>query len=226
MSDKNINKKIEHTLLKRDSNKKDIEKLIDEAIDNNFHAICIFPFWIDYATKLLSKKDASDIKIVTVVGFPFGINSTKLKSFEAAESIIFGADEIDFVVNITKVKERDTDYLKNELKELRDVTKNNKIKLIIEISLLTKEEIKYIVDLANEFSWDYIKTSTGIMSIPTTKKDVEYLNKIIGKKMKIKASGGIKDYKTAKELISSGASKLGTSNGIAIMKKGEGKKDY
>lgn len=218
-----INKYIEHTLLKRDAVSADVDKIINEAIKYNFKAICIHPIWIEYAKEKLK---GTEILITVVLGFPYGTQTTESKVFEAQDALKRGADELDFVSCVSMVHEKNTDYLNNELNLIRKATLGTNIKLILEIGLLTNEEIKYISTLAVDNEWDFIKTSTGIQTTGATVEAVEIMKSIAGEKAKIKAAGGIRKYEDAIAMINAGATRLGTSNGVDIMEGKISKSEY
>lgn len=208
-----LNKYIDHTLLKRDAISSEIDKLISEAIEYEFKTICIHPIWVEYASKKL--KD-STVGITTVIGFPYGSETIETKVFEGIDSLKNGADELDFVISVSMIHERNTEYLKRELKTIRENTKDTTIKLIIETGLLTKEEIIYISKMAITAGWDFLKTSTGIDVEGASVENVKILKEIAGSK-EVKASGGIRTIEDAKKMIAAGATRIGTSGGIAIM---------
>lgn len=219
----NVNEYIDHTILKRDAVSTEIDKIINEAIKYEFKTICIHPTWIEYSKPKLKK---SNVKITTVLGFPYGTQTTESKIFEATDAISKGADELDFVAAISKIHEKDTKYLKNELKLIRKATKGKTIKLILETGLLSKDEIKYIAKLGVDANWDFIKTSTGIETTGAKIDDVKIMKKIAGNKAQVKASGGVRSYEDAVKMIEAGATRIGTSNGVDIIKGKIAKSDY
>ncbi|BDU67582.1 MAG: deoxyribose-phosphate aldolase [Candidatus Tyloplasma litorale] len=209
-----INRYIDHTLLKRDAITKEVDNLIDEALKYNFRTVCIHPIWIKHAK---SRLKGTDTNITAVIGFPYGTQTTESKIFEAKDAIKKGADELDFVSCVSRVHERKTSYLKKELKKIRKATKSKTIKLILETGLLTKEEIEYISKLAISAKWDFIKTSTGIETTGATLPNVKLMVELAGNKIKVKAAGGVKTLKDAQSYIDAGVKRIGTSNGVAIM---------
>lgn len=213
----NLNEYIEHTLLKQDATEKDLLKLFEEAKENNFLGVCINPNYVKLAKENL--KD-TDIKIVTVIGFPLGANKTSVKIFETEQAIADGADEIDMVINVTKLKDNDKDFIINEIKSIKNACKNHNLKVIIETDLLTKEEIIRACEYSILGGADFVKTSTGFVKSGVGAKieDVELMYKTVkNAQLKVKASGGIKDKQKAIALINAGASRLGTSSGVAII---------
>ena len=209
-----IGKYIDHTNLKMDATEQDIAKLCSEAIEYNFENVCVHPYYVSLAKDLL--KD-TNIGVCTVVGFPLGMNTPKVKSFEAIEAIENGADEIDMVINVGALKDKDYDYVKAEIEEVRDQIDGKILKVIIETSLLTKEEIIKMTKICNETFVNFIKTNTGFGSRGVNLEDVEIINKHKNEILEIKASGGIKTFKQMNELIKAGATRIGTSNSVDIV---------
>ncbi len=214
-----IGKYIDSTNLKMDAKEEDIAKLCHDAIEYGFETVCVHPYYVTLAKDLL--KD-TNIGICTVVGFPLGMNTPKVKSFEAIEAIENGADEIDMVINVGALKDQDYDYVKSEIEEIRDSIDGKTLKVIIETSLLTEEEIIKMTEICNETFVNFIKTNTGFGSRGVTKEDVEIINKHKNEILEIKASGGIKNYNQMNELIKAGATRIGTSNGVYIVTHMEG----
>lgn len=210
-----LGKYIDHTNLKMDAKEEDIVKLCEEAIKYQFENVCVHPYYVTLAKSLL--KD-TNIGVCTVVGFPLGMNTPKVKSFEALEAVENGADEIDMVINVGALKDKDYDYVKKEIELVRDDIDGHILKVIIETSLLTEDEIIKMTQICNETFVHYIKTNTGFGSRGVTKEDVELINKHKNELLEIKASGGIKTFEEANELIEAGASRLGTSKSVDIVK--------
>ncbi len=210
-----INSYIDHTILKPDANEADIVKLCDEAKQHNFYAVCVNPAYIPLAVKLLAD---SDVKVATVIGFPLGANSTDTKAFETKNSIEAGAHEIDMVINVGKLKDNDTDYLKNDISAVVNVAKANNalVKLIIETCLLTDEEIVLACNLAIECGVDIVKTSTGFSTSGASVEHIKIIKSIVKEDLGIKASGGVKSYEDAVAMINEGATRIGTSSGVKI----------
>lgn len=212
-----INNYIEHTILKPDCTNKDIEKLVQEAIQYNFFGICINPCYITYAKELL--KD-SPVKLVTVVNFPLASNSISMTLHQTDLSLKMGADEIDTVLNIAEMKNQNYKKVFEDIKQTKSVCCDNNLKVILETDLLTKEEIACASKIAADAGANFIKTSTGFVKngIGATVENVEIMHSAIsGYDVQIKASGGIKDFNKAKALIEAGAVRLGTSSGVEIM---------
>ena len=210
-----LNKYIDHTNLKNTATLKDIEKLCNEAIKYKFASVCVYPYYVSLCKSLL--KDTS-IAVCTVIGFPSGMSTKEVKVFEAINAIENGADEIDMVINIAALKNKDYKYVKEEIEEIRDAIDGKILKVIIETCLLTKEEIIKMTEICNETFVNFIKTSTGFSEYGARVEDIELINKHRNEILEIKASGGIKDIKTAEEMIEAGATRLGTSSGLKLMK--------
>lgn len=210
-----LNSYIDHTNLKLDSTLKDIEKLCDEAIKYHFASVCVPPYYVPLAASLL--KD-STVQVCTVIGFPNGYSTKEVKSYEAINAIENGANEIDMVININALKNKDYDYIKDEIEEIRDSIDGHVLKVIIETSLLDDKEIEKMTKICNETFVNFIKTSTGFGSRGASLHDLEIINKYKNDILEIKASGGIKNEEDAESFIKAGATRLGTSSGVTIMK--------
>jgi deoxyribose-phosphate aldolase len=207
---------IDHTILKPTTLAGDVEKVCQEAIRYKFAAVCIPPTFVKYATNLL--KD-SDVKVATVIGFPFGYNAVEAKLAEILLAMVDGADELDVVINFMAIKNNDWDYVANEINNIMPIikSKGKVIKVIIESGVLTDDEIIKCCTLYGVAGVDYVKTSTGYAEKGATIEAVQLLRKHLPSHIKIKASGGIKDYVFAEQLIIAGASRLGCSAGVAII---------
>lgn len=209
-----INKYIDHTLLKPDAKIEDIDKLCLEAIEYDFASVCVNPCFVRYCSEKL--KD-SDVKVCTVIGFPLGATSTEAKVFETKQAVKDGADEIDMVINVSHLKANDDEYELNEIKKIRKACKGKILKVIIETCLLTDEEKIKICKIAKKAKADFVKTSTGFSIGGATVHDVKLMKKAVGKNVKVKASGGIRDYETFMDMIKAGAERVGASSGVKIM---------
>lgn len=212
-----LNKYIEHTLLKQDAAKEDFIKLFEEAKKYDFLGVCINPAYVKLAKEHL--KD-TDIKIVTVVGFPLGANIPEVKAYEAACAIEDGADEIDMVINVTAIKNKDYEYVLNDIKTVKDSCGRTPLKVILETDLLDKEEIKKACELSIKAGADLVKTSTGFVKngVGAKAEDVKLMHETVAPYgLSVKASGGIRDKETALQMIAAGASRLGTSSGVKII---------
>ncbi len=210
-----ILKKVDHTLLKQISTMEDIKKLCDDAIKFNTASVCIPPCYVKEAKEYVGDK----MKICTVIGFPNGYNLTSVKMFETEEAIKDGADEIDMVINIGKLKEKKYDYILNEINGIKTKCNGKILKVIIETCLLTEEEKIKMCEIVSESDADYIKTSTGFSMGGATLEDIKLFKKYIKNNKKIKAAGGIKGFEDAEEFIEAGADRLGTSKLVAEMLK-------
>ena len=193
-----LNKYIDHTVLKATANKEDIRKLCEEAREYNFYSVCVNGCYVNDAKNYL---EGTDVKVAAVVGFPLGAMTTTSKVFEAKEAIENGASEIDMVINVAKLKDQEYDYVREEIRQIKEVIGENVLKVIIETCYLTDEE----------------KTSTGFGTGGAMFEDVKLMKETVGNNAKVKASGGVKDKETAEKYIELGADRLGTSSGIAIM---------
>lgn len=212
-----LNKYIEHTLLKQDAKKEEVIKLAQEAKKHNFKGVCVNSCNIEIVKEIL--KD-TDVKIVSVVGFPLGDCTTSSKAFETKEAIELGADEIDMVINTGRLKDGDFEYVIADIKAVKEACGTKILKVIIETDLLNKEEITKACQLSIETGADFVKTSTGFVKngVGAKVEDVKLMFDLVSSKgLQVKASGGIRDKETAIKMIEAGAVRLGTSSGIAIV---------
>lgn len=212
-----LNKYIEHTLLKQDAAKDELLKLFEEAKKYNFKGVCVNPVNVETAKKYL--KD-TDVKVVTVVGFPLGANISEVKAFEAQRAIQDGADEIDMVINVSKLKDKDYDFVKKDIEAVKKACGNTALKVILETDLLTGDEIKKACELCVEAKADFVKTSTGFVKngVGAKVEDVKLMAETVKPYgLGVKASGGIRDKQKAVALVEAGADRLGTSSGVAIV---------
>ncbi|PYF43690.1 deoxyribose-phosphate aldolase [Metamycoplasma alkalescens] len=214
-----LNKLIDHTFLGQAGTTKDIDKLIDEAKKYDFKSVCIAPSYVKYAKEKLKN---TDILICTVIGFPLGYNVTSVKVFETKIAIEHGADEIDMVMNVGRFKDKQYEYILNEIKAIKEVCGNKILKVIVETALLTNDEIAKATEIVLQSGADFIKTSTGFSYRGASFEDVEIMKNIAKDKLLIKASGGIKSKEDAQKMVDLGANRLGTSKSVAIV---EGKID-
>lgn len=211
-----LNRLIDHTILKSDATKEDIKVLCEEAKEYQFASVCVNPYWVSYAKSLL---EDSDVAVCTVIGFPLGATPLEVKAFETLTAIHDGADEIDMVINIGALKSNDTQTVLNEIKAVRNAAEDKVLKVIIETCLLTDDEKKLACNLALEAKADFVKTSTGFSTHGATIEDVALMKSVVLDNAKVKASGGIRDKETAIAMVEAGASRLGTSSGVKIVKK-------
>ena len=208
-----LNKYIDHTLLRADATKEDIIRLCEEAKKYHFASVCINPYFVPLAVSQL--KDTY-IEICTVIGFPLGSTTTTTKEFEAIEAVTAGATEIDMVINIAALKNREIDYVKKEIETVRDAIDGKVLKVIIETCYLTKEEIKIMTEICNETFVNFIKTSTGFGEGAKV-EDIKIINQFKNELLEIAASGGINTFEQANQFIELGVTRIGTSNGVEIM---------
>lgn len=209
------NKYIDHTLLKPDCLDKDIEKLCSEAKEYDFASVCVNSSYVKKCVELLK---GTTVKVCTVVGFPLGACSTEAKLAETKKALEDGASEIDMVINISRLKCHDDKYVENEISVLKNACGNNVLKVIIETCLLTDEEkIRACLDAVNAHA-DFVKTSTGFSTGGATVEDVKLMKQTVQDKALVKASGGIKDKDTFLKMIEAGASRIGASKGVEIIK--------
>ena len=208
---------IEQTLLRPDATKDEVQKMINNAMEFHFYGVCIAPYFVKYAKDII-KED--NLKIITVVGFPFGYQTITAKVEEAKRTIQDGTDEIDMVMNIAAFKSKEYTYVKEELDNLVTLCrlKNKILKVIVETCLLSKDEIIKACELCIEMQVDFVKTSTGFNGEGAKIEIVKLMREMLPEKIKIKASGGIRQRKFAERLISAGASRIGTSSGEALLK--------
>ena len=211
-----LNRYIDHTILKPTTLVSDIEKLCSEAIEYNFAAVCVPPPFVKKSKQLLQ---GSTTQTATVIGFPFGYSAIEAKIAEILLAMVEGADELDMVINLIALKNNDWEYLANEINHVMPVIKqkNKVIKIIIESGVLTNEEIVKCCDLYGAAGIDYLKTSTGYAEKGATIEAVQLFRKHLPEHVKIKASGGIRTYEFAKQLVEAGAERLGCSAGVSIM---------
>ena len=204
-----LSKYIDHTLLKAYAKEQDIYYLCEEAKEYDFKSVCVNPDFVSYAKNLL--KD-TDVLVCTVIGFPLGANTTKVKVFEAVDAINNGADEIDMVINISKAKDQDFDYIYEEIKQVKEAIKDHTLKVIIETCYLTEDEIKNVSLMVKKANANFVKTSTGFGTGGATVENVKLIKEVVGN-FDIKASGGIKTKEDFNKMIEAGATRIGTSNG-------------
>jgi len=220
----NLAKYIDHTLLKPESTKKQIDKIIEEAIQYEFASVCINPAWVAHCYERLKN---TSVKVCTVIGFPLGATSTETKVFETMQAIKDGATEVDMVINIGELKSGNLEKVKNDIVAVVQATKGDALtKVIIETSLLTDEEKITACKLAKEAGANYVKTSTGFSNGGATIEDIRLMRETVGPDMGVKASGGVRDLQTMKAMIEAGATRIGASAGVEILKGNEGMDGY
>ncbi len=210
-----INKYIDHTLLKATATENDIIELCKEAAENQFYSVCVNSSYVSLAKKELS---GTEVAVCAVVGFPLGAMSSEAKIFEARNAVKDGASEIDMVINIGFLKDRKFNELEQEIKRIKEAIGSNALKVIIETCYLTREEINIACNLAVKANSDFVKTSTGFGTGGAEMNDVKIMKEAVEGKAKIKASGGIKNLDTALSYIEMGVERIGTSSGVSIVK--------
>jgi len=207
---------IDHTLLKPDATQKQIDQLCNEAVEHKFATVCIQPCYVKYVS------EKYPIRVCTVIGFPLGTTTTQTKLFECQQALADGAQDIDMVINIGKVKEGDYGYVENEIEQLAKLVhssgENKILKVIIETCLLNDNEKQKLCEIVGKAGADFIKTSTGFSTGGATLDDIKLMRQYSPSNVQVKASGGVRDANFAKELIQAGATRLGTSSGVALMK--------
>ncbi len=221
----NINKilsMVDHTLLAQTATEGQIKEICDDAVEYGVASVCIPPSYVRYAKDYLNGR----VSVCTVIGFPNGYNATSVKCAETKAAIEDGADEIDMVINITDVKNGNFDRILDEIKQIKAVCGDRILKVIIETCLLTEEEKIKMCEVVTKSGADFIKTSTGFAGGGATFEDIELFSKHIGAGVKIKAAGGIKSFDDAERFIELGASRLGTSRLVSIMKNEKAKSEY
>ena len=215
-----IAKYIDHTLLAPDAAKSAIEKLCEEASEYKFASVCVNSCWVSLAADLL--KDSS-VKVCTVVGFPLGAMDTVSKAYEAAKAVENGADEVDMVINIGYLKSGMLDAVLEDIVAVRKATEGKLLKVIIETCLLTDDEKIEACRIAERAGADFVKTSTGFSTGGATVEDVALMHEAVGGRIKVKASGGIRTLADAEAMIRAGASRIGASAGVSIVKEEDGR---
>ncbi|MBC5689731.1 deoxyribose-phosphate aldolase [Mediterraneibacter sp. NSJ-55] len=210
----NIAKKIDHTMLKADSTKETIIRYCQEAKEHGFASVCVNTC---HATLVASELKGTDVKTCCVVGFPLGAMMTSAKAFEASEAVKAGASEIDMVINIGAVKDKDWDFVRDDIKAVVDASKPAIVKVIIETCLLTEEEKRKACQLSEEAGAAFVKTSTGFSTGGATIEDIKLMKETVGDRLQVKASGGIRTRAFTEELIAAGADRIGAGNGVILL---------
>lgn len=211
----NINKYIDHTLLKADSVQSQLDQLIEEAKAYDFASVCVNPCWVAYAAKALK---GTDVKVCTVVGFPLGATTSATKTFETKDAIENGADEIDMVINIGLLKQGDYQAVEDDMRAVVEASGDKLVKVIIEACLLTDDEKVKACQLAVNAGVDFVKTSTGFSTGGATVSDVKLMRQTVGPDIGVKAAGGARSLEDALAFVEAGATRIGTSAGVTIMK--------
>lgn len=224
MNKNELSKFIDHTVLKAETSEKAVEKVCKEALEYKFASVCINPCNVKLASKLL---EGSEVKVCTVIGFPLGANTSKVKAFETEDAIANGAHEVDMVINIGKLKDKDYDYVREDIKAVVNAAKGKALtKVIIETCLLTDEEKVKACELAKEAGADFVKTSTGFSTGGATPDDIKLMRETVGPEMGVKASGGVRNIDDAEAVIKNGATRIGASSSIDIVEGRTSKSNY
>ena len=209
-----INRYIDHTLLKPESTQTQIDKLIAEAVEYQFASVCVNPTWVSYAAKALK---GTEVNVCTVIGLPLGANTSSVKAFETKDAVANGADEIDMVINIGQLKSGQYDAVEADIRAVVEASGDKLVKVIIETCLLTDGEKVKACQLAVAAGADYVKTSTGFSTAGANIADVTLMRKTVGPNIGVKAAGGTRSYADAEAFIKAGATRIGTSAGVAIV---------
>lgn len=212
----NYNKMIDHTVLKADTPLETVKRICDEAMEYGFASVCINPCHVAYCADYL--KD-SDVNVCTVIGFPLGANTSAVKAFETKDAIANGADEIDMVMNIGALKDKNYDLVRNDVKAVVEAANGTLVKVILETCLLTEDEIKKACELCVEAKADYVKTSTGFSTRGATIEDVQIMKAAVQGKVKVKAAGGVRTHEDMVKIVEAGADRIGTSAGCSLVDK-------
>lgn len=212
----NYNKMIDHTVLKADTPLETVKRICDEAMEYGFASVCINPCHVAYCADYL--KD-SNVNVCTVIGFPLGANTSAVKAFETKDAIANGADEIDMVMNIGALKDKNYDLVRDDVKAAVEAANGTLVKVILETCLLTEDEIKKACELCVEAKADYVKTSTGFSTRGATIEDVRIMKEAVHGKAKVKAAGGVRTPEDMVKIVAAGADRIGTSAGCSLVKK-------
>ncbi|WP_349237105.1 deoxyribose-phosphate aldolase [Bacillus sp. REN3] len=211
-----LNRMIDHTLLKAEATETQIVKLAEEAKEYKFASVCVNPTWVKTAAEVL--KDTEEVKVCTVIGFPLGASTSEVKAFETKNAIENGATEVDMVINIGALKDKQYDAVEKDIKAVVEAAKGKALtKVIIETCLLTDEEKTMACKLSVNAGADFVKTSTGFSTGGATAEDVALMRKTVGPDIGVKASGGVRSLEDAQKMIEAGATRIGASSGVAIM---------
>ncbi|CAH2762747.1 deoxyribose-phosphate aldolase [Erysipelothrix amsterdamensis] len=218
-----LSKYIDHTLLKQNATEAQIRVLCDEAKEYDFMSVCINPGFVSLCSELLS---GTDVKVCTVIGFPLGANTTEVKVFETKNALDNGADEIDMVINVSALKDKKYDLIENEIRSIKAACGENILKVIIETCLLEDDEIVKVCELAVAAGADFVKTSTGFSTGGATFEAVKLMKDTVKDQASVKASGGVRSQEDMESMIEAGATRIGTSSGVALVKNEVSQSDY
>jgi deoxyribose-phosphate aldolase len=213
----NVVRMIDHTLLKADATKEAIVKLVEEAKEYLFASVCVNPTWVHTAAEMLT--DTPEVKVCTVIGFPLGAATPETKAFETKNAIENGANEIDMVINVGALKDKQDDLVERDIRAVVEAAKGQAlVKVIIETCLLTKEEKIKACEISVKAGADYVKTSTGFSTGGATVEDIRLMRQTVGPEIGVKASGGVRSREDALAMIEAGATRIGASSGVSISK--------
>jgi deoxyribose-phosphate aldolase len=213
----NVVRMIDHTLLKADATKGEIGKLVEEAKKYLFASVCVNPTWVNFAAKMLA--DTPEVKVCTVIGFPLGASTSETKAFETKNAIENGANEIDMVINVAALKDKQEDLVERDIAAVVGAAKGKAlVKVIIETCLLTKEEKIRACEISVKAGADYVKTSTGFSTGGATVEDIRLMRQTVGPEIGVKASGGVRSREDAIAMVEAGATRIGASSGVSISK--------
>lgn len=220
----NLAKYIDHTILKPNVSKADVIKVCDEAKEHGFFSVCVNPNFVKLVADELK---GSDVKVTSVIGFPLGMNTSEIKALETKRAIADGANEIDMVINVSALKDKEYDYVQNDIKAVVDALEGKAIlKVILETCLLTDEEKVKGCELSVAAGAHFVKTSTGFSTGGATVEDIALMRKTVGPDLGVKASGGVRDAAGAKAVIDAGATRIGASSSVLIVSGGRSESDY
>jgi deoxyribose-phosphate aldolase len=221
----NVTRMIDHTLLKADATKEAIVKLVEEAKEYSFASVCVNPTWVKLAAEML--KDTPAVKVCTVIGFPLGASTPETKAFETKNAIENGANEIDMVINISALKDKQDELVERDIRAVVEASKGKALtKVIIETCLLTNEEKVRACELSVKAGADFVKTSTGFSTAGATVEDIRLMRETVGPEIGVKASGGVRSLEDALAMVEAGATRIGASSGVSISKGERSLSDY
>ncbi|MFK9094110.1 deoxyribose-phosphate aldolase [Bacillus salipaludis] len=213
----NVVRMIDHTLLKADATRGEIVKIVEEAKEYLFASVCVNPTWVKTAAEMLT--DTKEVKVCTVIGFPLGASTPETKAFETKDAIENGANEIDMVINIAALKDKQDDLVERDIRAVVEAAKGKAlVKVIIETCLLTKEEKVRACEFSVKAGADFVKTSTGFSTGGATVEDIRLMRQTVGPDIGVKASGGVRSREDALAMVEAGATRIGASSGVSIAK--------
>lgn len=217
------NKFIDHTVLKAETTKEQIDKVCAEAIENDFASVCINPYWVKYVASKLAN---SNVDTCTVIGFPLGANTSATKAMETKDAVENGANEIDMVINVGAAKDGNWEYVEEDIKAVVVAAQGKLVKVIIESCLLTDEEKVKACEASVRAGAHFVKTSTGFSTGGATVQDIKLMRKTVGPDLGVKASGGVRSFEDMTSMIEAGATRIGTSSGVRLVQGLTANTDY